>query len=539
VTYPNGTMVWGKPEDPNATEAIEECSGVGTCHKSECFCTEGRYGADCEFHYCPDNCFENNVTPRGACNATTGECACVEGFYGKNCELAQCPKNCSLRGICQTDRTCKCASKYSGAACDFARCPGSGDGIDCSGNGECVDGQCRCAPGFDGGDCSIEACPNMCNGNGACVESVIREPVAGSIPIRRRVKSCECDRQFTGKACDKPACGGNCVVGPCDTFGFGPRPDKQIELEMEQKRSGANGTCCNDHGYCQQAMCTCDEGWEGNACEVPQCPLHPTTGLECGGGGPLGIGECVKSSLPLPFGSAECLCYEGNDGTACERGSCKNGCGGNGVCFNESCLCFDGFLGDACQLKMGDKKCACNDRCQGLCLPACQQKHGGEGGDEVKSCTEGCMSTCNERCMKGDYLPTTSASYCESNECKAARRSRGKPIPYANIAIIKTPEGSLESNERPGPEILNNAYSLRRPGDLIKSLDFAADNYWGRGEPKHGVIPSDKAPFSVVSPKLDIEQLVVDGLSNNDIKMIISGPAKEMGRQGLKSPVGH
>lgn len=517
----------------NTNASAVSCSGGGVCVKSVCYCEAGRYGDDCEYSFCPNNCGEHLEVPRGACSKFTGRCNCTAGFSGDGCELAECPNNCSKRGVCREDRTCLCMSKYSGADCSKPRCPNS-----CSGNGICDEGRCRCQPGFFGEDCSNEACPNMCNGHGSCDTVTERIPAPGNQPpIKRLVTKCVCEAPWNGPGCNVPACGAKCPMpDPCQTFGFGPRPQKQLELEMQQTR---NESCCSNHGYCQQDMCHCDDNWGGNSCEVPLCPVHPTTGLECGGGGPIGIGECVLSALPLPHGTAECLCYEGFDGPACERASCKNGCSGNGVCFESTCRCFDGFFGEACELKQGNKSCLCKDRCEGLCIPTCQQKHGTEGGDQVKDCATGCMVVCQDRCMKGDYIVKTSASYCESASCQKARKTRGLPIPFADVeAVIKTggPD-SLESDVMPGFDVLDHGYSLRRPNDKIKSLDFASDNTWGqkeeeaaKGDDHH----KNLKPFTTIGPGLDLDQIAVDGLSAHDMELIMKGPAKK----GLKSPIG-
>lgn len=141
--------------------------------------------------------------------------------------------------------------------------------------------------------------------------------------------------------------------------------------------------------------------------------------------------------------------------------------------------------------------------------------------------------------MKGDYIPMTPATYCESAKCKEARKTRGMPVPFANVeAVIKTGgPGSLESDAMPGFDVLDNGYSLRRPNDKIKSLDFSSDYTWGQKEEaaaKGDDHQKNLVPFTSIGPDLDLDQIAVDGLSAEDIELIMKGPAAK----GLKSPIG-
>lgn len=59
--------------------------------------------------------------------------------------------------------------------------------IDCSNNGECVDGDCVCDQGFFGVDCSMNVCDTLACINGMC------DPVN---------LSCICEEGYEGRACD-------------------------------------------------------------------------------------------------------------------------------------------------------------------------------------------------------------------------------------------------------------------------------------------------------------------------------------------------
>ena len=91
------------------------------------------------------------------------------------------------------DFNCDCFPGYTDAICqtDIDDCAG----INCSGNGRCVDMVniflCDCEPGYTGADCetNIDDCVNRnCSGNGVCVDGV-------------NSFSCECVSGFTGETC--------------------------------------------------------------------------------------------------------------------------------------------------------------------------------------------------------------------------------------------------------------------------------------------------------------------------------------------------
>lgn len=155
----------------------------------------------------------------------------------------------------------------------------------------------------------------------------------------------------------------------------------------------------------------------------------------------------------------------------------------------------------------------------------------------MKDCTVGCMDTCQDRCLKGDYLPLTDAKYCESNQCQRALQSRGQPQPHHNIVLESINPKSLESDLIPGLDIRDDGLSLHRAGDMIKTLDFSAENDWG--QPSASQVEagggSVLTPITQIVPALDMEQLKVDGLSPDEIELIVKGPKSP---HGLKSPVG-
>ena len=101
--------------------------------------------------------------------------SCVENFQGSDC--TQC-----VPGLTGTD--CLQVDDCFGL------------GVNCSGNGHCVDGvdsfNCSCDPGFTGELCqtNINECVGVdCSGNGECLDGV-------------NSFTCECNPGYTGQVCD-------------------------------------------------------------------------------------------------------------------------------------------------------------------------------------------------------------------------------------------------------------------------------------------------------------------------------------------------
>ena len=124
---------------------------------------------------------------------------CATGFTGADCvEVANCVGvNCSGNGQCVDGAdtfTCNCVPGFTGELCqtNIDDCVG----VSCSGNGRCVDGadsfSCDCDPGFTGVICqtNIDDCVEAqnCSGNGQCVDGV-------------NSFTCECSPGYTGATC--------------------------------------------------------------------------------------------------------------------------------------------------------------------------------------------------------------------------------------------------------------------------------------------------------------------------------------------------
>ena len=124
---------------------------------------------------------------------------CLPGFTGIMCEINidDCiGVNCSGNGQCVDgvlSYTCDCDPGFTEAECDvnIDECVA----VNC-GNGQCVDGvhayTCECDPGFTGVECGINinnCVGENCSGNGQCVDGIDSF-------------SCNCNDSFTGPLCE-------------------------------------------------------------------------------------------------------------------------------------------------------------------------------------------------------------------------------------------------------------------------------------------------------------------------------------------------
>jgi hypothetical protein len=99
---------------------------------------------------------------------------------------------------------------------------------------------------------------------------------------------------------------------------------------------------CNGRGFCDESTkkCSCNDGWHGLGCEIPDCPMghawfdEPHTGVKAHQ-----LAECSNMGI-CHKRSGVCNCRDGYSGAACDVMDCprdpKTGipCSGNGWCMS-------------------------------------------------------------------------------------------------------------------------------------------------------------------------------------------------------------
>ncbi|XP_075022163.1 N-acetylglucosamine-1-phosphodiester alpha-N-acetylglucosaminidase [Calonectris borealis] len=130
---------------------------------------------------------------------------------------------------------------------------------DCSGHGDCVQGECRCTGGFwRGPACDVLDCgPSNCSLHGVCTDS-----------------GCLCDAGWIGSNCSEA----------CASGFYGDACTQKCRCQNGGSCDPVHGACSCPAGYygssCEQE---CPLGWYGPNCQKPcacehMCPCHRETG---------------------------------------------------------------------------------------------------------------------------------------------------------------------------------------------------------------------------------------------------------------------
>jgi len=342
---------------PGVKDERTQCNGNGNCVEGECDCDEAFRGNACQIHKCHrSGDYEN------------GTCSCYPGFWGTDCAHKMCPASnrnetagtltlCAGNGHCSPAGVCMCQAGYELPGC----CP-----TGCKTHGICTSQGCMCKPGYEGNACQLGPCLNGCSGHGICTGT----KYSGS-----NITGCKCNADWTGIACDVPAC-----------------PSK-------------NGTYCAGNGECDMktGICNCDDNHKGDDCSEYVCP-----GM-CGNNGPDNATHGVCNSA-----TGKCKCNEEWEGDMCDSRSCfrLSNCSGHGSCDNGNCSCDAGWAGEACQVPT---VLACLNNCSnhGDCVMgkcSCTYGYRGKACNELK-CFHGtrykkaCNSTKSATVVEDD-MPT-------------------------------------------------------------------------------------------------------------------------------------
>jgi hypothetical protein len=108
-------------------------------------------------------------------------------------------------------------------------------------------------------------------------------------------------------------------------------------------------------------LCTCHDGWTGEACNLKNC----ASGCD--------HGDCVADGE----NSMKCVCQDGWRGDSCDLKNCYPSCGAYGDCGNDgTCICDDHWEGPLCD------------------QPSCPHNCGGSSHGNCVDHTNGKYSSC-------------------------------------------------------------------------------------------------------------------------------------------------
>jgi subtilisin-like proprotein convertase family protein len=337
----------------------------------ECECDDGWGGDACDecaagFHDDAGDCVEDTqcaarTCANGTCEDASGVpvCSCSGGWSGEHCD--ECGDGHHQDGSeCVEDETCALDSCSANAECDdttgaiVCECLDGFTGDDCEEclaplvmdeTGACVEDVTECELGLslnEAGECTL-----ACDDESTVVDTAGVDPATLPVPDGyellppstivfpdgstlevRSVGTLVC--LPLGFTCDQfDPCGGNAAVGVCED------------------QSGLPACVCNT-GYAGLVCTECAPGYhaDGEECVIDAtCPATPCTGR----------GTCDDSS-----GEALCTCEAGYEGAACE--ACVSGYHSmdDGSCALDE-VCVDGVCGDhgSCQVTAGVAGCNC------------------------------------------------------------------------------------------------------------------------------------------------------------------------------------
>nr|XP_027219842.1 neurogenic locus notch homolog protein 1-like isoform X3 [Penaeus vannamei] len=407
---------WDLPGDfrcqPNC---INECQNGGTCiAPSQCQCSPGYRGTNCEVRKCPEpsfpdaqasftrtdddelrvECHQGYVLPPGT--APGGVVLCRDGAWDLRddfrCQV-NCVNGCQNGGTCIAPSQCQCSPGYRGTNCEVRECPepsfpdaqasftrtdddelrvechqgyvlppgtapggvapcrdGAWDLPDdfrcqpncvngCQNGGTCIaPSQCQCSPGYRGTNCEVRKCP----------EPSFPDAQASFTRTDDDELRVECHQGYVLPPGTAP---GGVVL--CRDGAWDLRDDFRCQVNC------VNG--CQNGGTCiAPSQCQCSPGYRGTNCEVRECP-EPSfpdaqasftrtdddeLRVECHQGyvlppgtAPGGVAPCRDGVWDLP-GDFRC------------QVNCVNGCQNGGTCIAPSqCQCSPGYRGTNCEVR--------------------------------------------------------------------------------------------------------------------------------------------------------------------------------------------
>ncbi|XP_037775865.1 neurogenic locus notch homolog protein 3-like isoform X2 [Penaeus monodon] len=308
---------------------------------------------------CIPNCI-NGCQNGGTCIAPS-QCQCSAGYKGKNCEARECPEpsfpdaQASFARTDDDELRVECHEGYvpppGTAPGELALCKdGAWDLPDdfkcqpncingCQNGGTCIaPSQCQCSPGYKGKSCEARECP----------EPSFPDAQASFARTDDDKLRVECHEGYVPPPGTVPGGVALCKDGAWDL------PD-----DFKCQPNCVNG--CQNGGTCiAPSQCQCSPGYKGKNCEARECPEPSFPDAQASfartDDDKLRV-ECHEGYVPppgtVPGGVA--LCKDGAwdlpDDFKCQP-NCINGCQNGGTCIAPSqCQCSPGYKGKSCEAR--------------------------------------------------------------------------------------------------------------------------------------------------------------------------------------------
>ncbi|GFR18165.1 hypothetical protein TNCT_200953, partial [Trichonephila clavata] len=281
-------------------------------------------------------CREDGDCKNGA-SCHDNVCLCEPGYEGekcekiKNCEELKCDTEISDCVLDEKTTTGMCKCKDISKLYYEKQCVACREDGDCKNGASCQDNVCLCEPGYEGEKCE-------------------------------KIKNCEelkCDAEIS-----------DCVLDEKSTTGMCKCKDiSKLYYEKQCVACREDGDCKNG-ALCQDNVCLCEPGYEGEKCEkiknceelkcdteISDCVLDEKTST--------GVCKCkdisklyyekqcvgkLRSRRENYYRMCKCkdiskLYYEKQCVACREDGDCKNGAS----CQDNVCLCEPGYEGEKCE----------------------------------------------------------------------------------------------------------------------------------------------------------------------------------------------
>ncbi|XP_063585787.1 multiple epidermal growth factor-like domains protein 10 [Penaeus indicus] len=316
---------WDLPDDFRCQPTcIDGCQNGGTCiAPSQCQCSPGYKGKNCETRECPEPSFPDAQATFARTDDDGLRVECHEGYV--------LPPGTTSGGVAS------CKDGAWDLPVDFRCQPNCING--CQNGGTCIaPSQCQCSPGYKGKNCEERECP----------EPSFPDAQATFARTDDDGLRVECHEGYVLPPGTAPGGVALCKDGAWDL------PD-----DFRCQPNCING--CQNGGTCiAPSHCQCSPGYKGKNCEARECPepSFPDAQATFARTDDDGLRVECHEGYVLPPGTAPggvALCKDGAwdlpDDFRCQP-NCIKGCQNGGTCIAPSqCQCSPGYMGKNCEAR--------------------------------------------------------------------------------------------------------------------------------------------------------------------------------------------